>query len=61
MRISTSTIFQTGGARISDLQVNLNRTQQQIASGKRILDASDDPVGAARAMVISQSDSVNTQ
>lgn len=61
MRISTNTIFQSGGARISDLQVSLNRTQQQIAAGKRILDASDDPVGAARALVISQSDSLNTQ
>jgi flagellar hook-associated protein 3 FlgL len=61
MRISTSTIFENGGGRISDLQVNLNRTQQQIASGKRILNPSDDPVGSARALVIAQSDAVNNQ
>ncbi|MBC3880137.1 flagellar hook-associated protein FlgL [Undibacterium sp. LX40W] len=61
MRISTTTIFQNGGGRISDLQVALNRTQQQIAAGRRILSPSDDPIGSARALVISQSDAVNDQ
>lgn len=61
MRISTNTIYETGGARISDLQVSLNRTQQQIASGRRILSPSDDPIGSARALVVAQSDAVNEQ
>jgi flagellar hook-associated protein 3 FlgL len=61
MRISTSTIFETGGSRISDLQVQLNRTQQQIAAGRKILDPADDPIGSARALVITQSASVNDQ
>ncbi|MDO8651511.1 MAG: flagellar hook-associated protein FlgL [Undibacterium sp.] len=61
MRISTSTIYETGGSRISDLQVGLNRTQQQIAAGRKILTPSDDPVGSARALVITQADSVNDQ
>ncbi len=61
MRISTNTIYESGGARISDLQVSLNRTQQQIASGRRILNPSDDPSGSARALVISQTDAVNDQ
>lgn len=61
MRISTNTIYENGGTRISDLQVGLNRTQQQIASGRRILTPSDDPVGSARALVITQSDAVNDQ
>ncbi|WMW82345.1 flagellar hook-associated protein FlgL [Undibacterium cyanobacteriorum] len=61
MRISTSTIFQTGGGRISDLQSALNRTQQQIAAGRRILTPSDDPIGSARALVITQADAVNDQ
>jgi flagellar hook-associated protein 3 FlgL len=61
MRISTNTIFESGGARISDLQVGLNKTQQQIATGRRILTPSDDPVGSARALVITQSDAVNEQ
>ncbi len=61
MRISTSTIFENGGSRISDLQVSLNKTQQQIAAGRKILTPDDDPIGAARALVLSQSDSQNTQ
>ncbi|CAN5848921.1 flagellar hook-associated protein FlgL [soil metagenome] len=61
MRISTSSIYETAGTRISDLQVGLNRTQQQIAAQRRILTPSDDPVGAARALVITQSDAVNSQ
>lgn len=61
MRISTATIFDSGGARISDLQVALSRTQQQIAAGRRILNPADDPIGSARALVVSQSDAVNDQ
>jgi len=61
MRISTNTIYESGGARISELQVGLNRTQQQIASGRRILNPSDDPIGSARALVITQTDAVNDQ
>jgi flagellar hook-associated protein 3 FlgL len=61
MRISTNTIYANGGDRISDLQVGMNKTQQQIASGRRILTPSDDPVGSARALVITQSDAINDQ
>jgi len=61
MRISTSTIYETGGARISDLTFSLNRTQQQIAAQRRILTPEDDPIGAARALVITQSDAINDQ
>ncbi|MFZ6872971.1 flagellar hook-associated protein FlgL [Undibacterium sp. Di27W] len=61
MRISTSTIYETAGSRISDLQSSLNKTQQQIAAGRRVLTPADDPIASARALVISQSDSLNTQ
>lgn len=61
MRISTNTIYENGGARISDLQVGLNKTQQQISTGRKILTPSDDPIGSARALVITQSDAVNDQ
>ncbi|MCU6433228.1 flagellar hook-associated protein FlgL [Undibacterium sp. Jales W-56] len=61
MRISTSTIYETGGARISDLHSSLNKTQQQIAAGTRILAPSDDPVGSARALVLTQSNAINDQ
>ncbi|MCX7219385.1 MAG: flagellar hook-associated protein FlgL [Burkholderiales bacterium] len=61
MRISTSTIYDSGAARISDLQVALNKTNQQMSTGRRVLTPSDDPIASARALVISQSDSVNDQ
>lgn len=61
MRISTQTLYESGGARISDLQSSVVQTQQQIATGRRILTPSDDPVAAARVLDVSQAQSVNTQ
>lgn len=61
MRISTQLLYESGAARIGDLQSSLLRTQQQIASGRRILTPSDDPVGSARALEVTQSQSINTQ
>jgi flagellar hook-associated protein 3 FlgL len=61
MRISTQYLFESGGARISDLQSSLVKTQQQIATGTRILTPADDPVAAARALEVTQSQSINTQ
>jgi len=61
MRISTQTLFESGAVKLGELQSGLVRTQQQIASGRRILTPSDDPVGAARALEVSQSQSLNTQ
>jgi len=61
MRISTQTMFETGAARIGDLQSGLARTQQQIATGRRILSPADDPVAAARSLEIMQSQSLNAQ
>jgi flagellar hook-associated protein 3 FlgL len=61
MRISTNTIYQRGIAKISDLQSEQSRLQQQIASGKRVLRPSDDPIAASRSLEISHSQSLNTQ
>jgi len=61
MRISTQTLFETGANQLGVLQSSLVRTQQQISSGQRILNPSDDPIGAARALEITQSQSINTQ
>lgn len=61
MRISTQNLFEMGGARLCDLQGELARTQLQISSGRRILVPSDDPAGSARALDITQSQSMNTQ
>jgi flagellar hook-associated protein 3 FlgL len=61
MRISTQILFESGAARIGDLQSGLLKTQQQLASGRRILAPSDDPVAAARALEVTQTQSLNTQ
>lgn len=61
MRISTQALFETGAAQLGTLQSGLVKTHQQIASGRRILTPSDDPVAAARALEVSQSQSLNTQ
>lgn len=61
MRISTNTIFQTAIGKISELQANQSRLQQQISTGKRILRPSDDPIAASRALEITKSQSMNAQ
>lgn len=61
MRISTQTLFDNGAARIAEAQAALNKTQQQVAADRRILTPSDDPVAAARALELTQSQSLNTQ
>ena len=61
MRISTQILFESGASGIGDLQSSLMKTQQQIATGRRILTPSNDPVAAARALEVTQSQSLNTQ
>lgn len=61
IRMSTQTLFDTGAAQMGDLQSGLARTQQQISSGRRMLAPSDDPVGAARALDVSQTQAQNIQ
>jgi flagellar hook-associated protein 3 len=61
MRISTSMIFNSSSARLSDLQSSLVRAQEQISTGRRMLTPADDPVAAARALEVTQAQSANTQ
>ena len=61
MRISSNTIFDSNVAAMNQQQARLLQTQQQIASGRRLLTASDDPVAATRALEIGQADAMNTQ
>lgn len=61
MRISTNTLYETGASRIGDLQSTLSRTQEQMATGRRILVPSDDPVAAAQALEVTQAQSINSQ
>ena len=61
MRISSSAIYDANVAALGQQQVSLLKTQQQVATGRRIQTASDDPVAAARAISVNQADSMNTQ
>lgn len=61
MRISTSSIYDANVAALGQQQTNLLKTQQQVATGRRMQTASDDPVAAARAISVNQADAMNTQ
>ncbi len=61
MRISTSMMYDMGIARIGEQQSALARTQQEVATGRRIVTPSDDPIGASSAMNVSGSDAQNSQ
>lgn len=54
LRIATSMIYQQSSRAISDRQVALAKVQQQMATGNRILTASDDPVGSARLLSLNE-------
>jgi flagellar hook-associated protein 3 FlgL len=61
MRISTSSIFEAGTRQINTLQSQLARTQQMLGGTTRLLSASDDPIASARALEVTQSQSINSQ
>src|SRR3954466_744545 len=61
MRISSKTIYDVGVGQITSLQSALARTQQQLATGRKNLTAADDPIATARALEVTQSQSINTQ
>jgi flagellar hook-associated protein 3 FlgL len=61
MRITTSMMYDMGISRLTEGQGALNRTQQQVSTGRRILTPADDPSGAASALQISQADGLISQ
>ena len=52
MRMSTVQIFQQGVNNLLDRQSDVTKTQEQLAAGKRIMDAGDDPAGTVRILNI---------
>lgn len=54
-RISTSQIYRTGLSQILRRQAEVTHSQNQLASGKRLLAPSDDPVGAGRSLALTES------
>ncbi len=61
MRISSNLLFQTGLNSITAQQSDLLHLYEQIGSGKRMVTPADDPLAAAQAVNISQSQSLNTR
>ena len=55
MRISTLNIERAGISSILDQQSKLSYTQEQVASGKRIVNPSDDPADATRILDLKKS------
>lgn len=54
MRISTQQIFQSGVQRMQDISVQQSKTQEQLSTGKRVNQPSDDPVAASRILQLNQ-------
>jgi flagellar hook-associated protein 3 FlgL len=61
MRISTSMIFDAGVSSINRQLADTVKLQQQIATKKRIINPSDDPVAAAQALQVQQAKDTNDQ
>lgn len=50
MRISTAQIFQQQVTAMLEQQVEMSRTEQQLATGKRLVSAADDPAASLRSL-----------
>jgi flagellar hook-associated protein 3 FlgL len=61
MRISTSMMYDSGTRNIQRHQSELAELQAKVASGRRVLKPSDDPISAAGATVVRQAKGVNAQ
>jgi flagellar hook-associated protein 3 FlgL len=61
IRVSTGMIFDAGVTAINNQTASLLHLQQQVATGRRIITPADDPVGAARALEVTQASDVNKQ
>ncbi|HQS31575.1 MAG: flagellar hook-associated protein 3 [Polaromonas sp. 39-63-203] len=61
MRISTQSFYDQSRTAMGAQQSNLLRVQQQLGAGTKILAPSDDPLGATRALAVSQSIGLNAQ
>ncbi|MBV5345306.1 MAG: flagellar hook-associated protein 3, partial [Rhodoferax sp.] len=61
MRISTSQIYDAGVLGIQRNLSDLYKLQNQLSSGRRVLTPEDDPVAAAEALLVTQTQGVNAQ
>jgi flagellar hook-associated protein 3 FlgL len=61
LRISTNAIYEAGTTQLNTLQSQMAKTQMQLSTNKRMLTAADDPIASARALELTQTQSMNTQ
>jgi flagellar hook-associated protein 3 FlgL len=61
IRISTNGIYNASTSQLNSLQSQMAKTQMQLSTNKRNLTAADDPIATARALEVTQSQSMNTQ
>jgi flagellar hook-associated protein 3 FlgL len=61
LRISTSALYEAGTTQLNTLQSQIAKTQMQLSTNRRNLTAADDPIASARALEVTQSQSMNTQ
>jgi flagellar hook-associated protein 3 FlgL len=61
MRISTVTMYEQSTASINRQQSDFLKVSQQIASGRRVVNPSDDPQAASRAVRVDQSQAITQQ
>lgn len=61
MRISTSMMHDTAVRQMIERQADLARAQEQIATGRRVLKPSDDPVAASQALAVTQAQARTAQ
>ncbi|CAM3377000.1 MULTISPECIES: flagellar hook-associated protein FlgL [Yersinia] len=61
MRLSTSMLYQQNMRGITDAQSLWLQSGQQISTGKRVINPSDDPMAASQVIMLSQAQSENAQ
>ena len=61
MRISSVTMFETSTASLNRQQSEFLKISQQIASGRRVVNPSDDPQAASRAVGVDQAQAITEQ
>ena len=58
MRVSTAQAFAGGINSLQDIYTDLLRTQEQISTGKRVLEPADDPVAATRILSLQEDNAI---
>lgn len=61
MRVSTLQSFNKGLNSILDNQTQVNKTQQQVSTGRRVLTPADDPIAATKILQLQQDQALREQ